>query len=204
MALAVGDSGFVFGLDPNSSQIQAAEKRCSDLKNVQFVKESATKIPLEDDFCDGVASIQALEYIEDIESVIEESKRILKPGGRFASVSVLWDHWRFHGPEKELNDRIHEVFRAHCPHQMLPFSITSILEKNGFVGVSLTPLSFINTHMHKNSFAYFASKMLSLFVLENGISEDDVLIWNTQLEEADRDGRFGFNSAPVLSRAVAM
>ncbi len=132
MALAVGETGHVYGLDPSTSQIQTAQVRCSELQNVTLLKESATQIPLEDGACNGVSSIQALEYIDDVEAVIVESRRILKFGGRFASVSVLWDHWRFHGPEKKLNDRMHNVFRDHCPHQMLPFSLGTILEKKSF------------------------------------------------------------------------
>ena len=203
MAISVGEKGHVYGLDPSSSQIQTANARCSELQNVTLLQESAIHIALEDESCDGVSSIQALEYINDVEAVIFESRRILNSGGRFASVSVLWDHWRFHGPEKKLNDRMHDVFRAHCPHQMLPFSLGAILEKNRFQEVSLTPLSFINTHLHENSFAYFASKTLSLFALKNGISEEEVVEWNDQLRNAEQKGDFGFNSAPVLTTAFA-
>ena len=89
MALAVGETGLVYGLDPSSSQIHAAQEKCSEFKNVEFLQESAIKIPLKDGSCDGLSSIQALEYIDDVETVIAEAKRILKSGGRFASVSVL-------------------------------------------------------------------------------------------------------------------
>ena len=69
MALAVGDTGLIYGLDLSSSQIHAAQERCSEFKNVQFLQESATKIPLEDGSCDGLSSIQALEYIDLINTV---------------------------------------------------------------------------------------------------------------------------------------
>ena len=64
-------------------------------------------------------------------------------------------------------------------------------------------MSFINTHLHENSFAYFASKTISLFALKNGISEGEVMEWNDQLRNAEQKGDFGFNSAPVLTTAFA-
>ena len=43
MALAVGETGLVYGLDPSSSQIHAAQEKCSEFKNVEFLQESAIK-----------------------------------------------------------------------------------------------------------------------------------------------------------------
>ena len=36
----------------------------------------------------------------------------------------------------------------------------------------------------------------------DGMPEDDVALWQRQLEEADRDVRFGFVSMPVLTTGV--
>ena len=50
-------------------------------------------------------------------------KRISKPESKFVNISILWDYFRFYGPEEKLNDLIHDAFRAHCFHQMLPFDL---------------------------------------------------------------------------------
>ena len=57
--------------------------------------------------------------------------------------------------------------------------------------------------MHDDAFAFWFSKVISVLAINNGMPEDDVALWQRQLEEADRDGRFGFVSMSVLTTGVA-
>ena len=58
--------------------------------------------------------------------------------------------------------------------------------------------------MHNDAFAHWTSKNIAAFAIKNGMSEDDVALWLRQLEEADRDGHFGFVSMSVLTTGVAI
>ena len=91
LALSVGTGGRVVGLDPSDQQIAAATDYCQGLDNVTLSKDSATALSFTDGEFDGIASIQVLEYIDDVDSAIAEIRRVLKPGGRLSTVSVLWD-----------------------------------------------------------------------------------------------------------------
>ena len=127
---------------------------------------------------------------------------MLKKGGRFCTISVLWDHHRFHGPDPTLNDEVHRV-GIHCVHQMLPLELPKILLTNGFSGIGSMPIPILNKTMHDDAFAFWFSKVISILAINNGMPEDDVALWQRQLEEADRDGRFGFVSMSVLTTGVA-
>ena len=203
LALSVGSDGRVVGLDPSDQQITAATNYCQGLDNVSFSKDSATALSFSDGEFDGIASIQVLEYIDDVDSAIAEIRRVLKPGGRLSTVSVLWDHWHFHGPDPALNRRMHDAFKAHCFHQMLPLEMPAKLARHGFVGAHCTPMGFLNNSLHHNSFAYLASRLFTHFALGQGIPEEDVTRWREQLDQAESDGRFGFVSVPVLTTAIA-
>ena len=203
LALSVGTKGRAVGLDPSEPQINAAKDLCKELDNVEFSQDSATELSFADDTFDSVASIQVLEYIPDVDAALAEVRRVLKAGGRFVSVSVLWDHWRFHGPEPKLNDQMHEAFKAHCSHQMLPLQMPDKLARHGFVGAQCTPIGFMNNSLHHNSFAWLASSLLSHFAEKQGIPKADVERWREQLDQAGEDGRFGFVSMPVLTTAIA-
>ena len=55
-----------------------------------FFRGFADNILLEDDSCDIATSTQAYEYVKDVDKALTESSRVLKPGGAFVNVSILW------------------------------------------------------------------------------------------------------------------
>jgi len=203
-ALAVGDNGRAVGLDASTVQLESANALCSGLSAVELVEGDATNMPFDDGTFDSLASIQMFEYVPDVDDAIAEARRVLKSGGKAALVSVLWDHWRFHGAEPELNDRMHDIWRLHCPHQMLPMELPSKLKAFGFSGVGQKPIAFINGTMHGNAFALWAAKVVVAFAIDKGVEEKDATLWLDQLHKADSEGRFGFVSVPVLTTATAV
>ena len=199
IALSVGPSGKAFGIDPSKDQIKSAYNRCSNLDNAQLICSSFADISMDNGTLNGICAIQSLEYIEDLEQTLSKINRLLKTNSKFINVSVLWDHWRFHGPEKQLNNLMHEAFRTHCFHQMLPLSLPEKLKKIGFVNIQTQPLAFLITRRNENCFATFAESVLCNFAKKNGVSEENVEIWKTQLRKSEEKGTFGFTSIPVLN-----
>ena len=204
LALAIGSEGRVVGVDPSLKQLEVAREYCSDLDNVEFTQDSGTDLSFDDETFDSATSTNVLDYIDGVDGVVAELRRVLRKGGRLCTISILWDHHRFHGADPTLNDRILHVFRDHCPHQMLPLELPKILLNNGFAGISSMPIPILNMTMHNDAFARWTSKNIAAFVIKNGISEDDASLWLRQLEEADRDGHFGFVSMSVLTTAVTI
>ena len=202
-ALAVGGGGRAIGLDPSEEQLGSARELCADEPAAELIAGDATDMDLPDGLCDGVSSIQTLEYIDDVDRALSEIRRVLKPGGRIALVSVLWDLWRFHGADPELNQEMHEIWKGHCPHQMLPMEISSKLESAGFDGIEQKPLAFLNTAFDQGTYAYWASRAVAVFARANGMDAEKVDIWLDQLARAETEGRFGFASVPVMTNALA-
>jgi len=204
LALAVGSEGRVVGVDPSQKQLEVAREYCSDLDNVEFTQDSGNDLSFDNETFDSATSTNVLDYIDDIDSVVAELRRVLRKGGRLCTISILWDHHRFHGADPALNGTILDVFRDHCPHQMLPLELPKMLLANGFAGIGSVPIPILNKTMHDNAFAFWTSKVISIFAINNGMPEDDVALWQRQLEEADRDGRFGFVSMSVLTTGVSI
>ena len=204
IALAVGNGGRAVGLDMSAAQLDAARTVCVGLPAAELIEGDATKMSFEDASFDSIASIQALEYIADVDRALAEARRVLKPGGKAAFVSVLWEHWRFHGADADLNDQMLDAWRAHCPHQMLPLEMPHRLSAAGFGGVTREPIAFFNGALHENAFALWAAKIVAAFAIGQGVAEKDAARWQDQLTQADRQGRFGFVSVPVLTKATAI
>ena len=201
IALGVGENGKSIGIDPSKDQLEAANDRCKSLNNVDLICCTADKINIENSFFDRVTSTQTLEYIEDIDLSLNELKRISKKNSKFVNVSILWDYFRFYGPEKKLNDIIHEAFRAHCFHQMLPLDLVGKLSNLGYKNIQSENLSYLITNRDENSPAIFYEKMLAKFAISQGVSESKVNDWQNQLNKSENIKKFGFTSFPVLTSA---
>ena len=80
------------GLDVAADQMASARQHCADLPAVELVEGDATNMPFEDGTFDGLASVQTLEYIADVDAALAEARRVLKRSGKAVMISVLWDH----------------------------------------------------------------------------------------------------------------
>lgn len=204
LALTVGSSGRAVGIDISDDQLAAARALCADMPCAEFMNADVCNLAFEDATFECVSSIQTLEYVPHVELALREIRRVMKRGGQVAFVSVLWDAFRFHGAEDDLTSRIIKAWQAHCPFQMLPAEIPRMMSRVGLEGVSQRPLAFFNGSMNENCYAHWAAKVVAVFSTSQGVSETDAQEWLEQLEKADRDGRFGFVSVPVLTAGTAV
>ena len=191
----------VYGLDPNKDQIEQAKKRCEDFQNISLVAENADKSHLPDENCNSATSTQSLEYILNVDAALDEITCIIRPGGAFVNISILWDHFKFFSADKKLNDKVHEAFRAHCSHQMLPMELPGKLAHRGFSQIKDKSLAFLITKRDQNSPARYTEIVMANFALTQGMTEAEISDWKSQLETAEKNGRFGFTSFPVLTAA---
>lgn len=101
LAEAVGEGGFVYGIDISEGMIQKAADTSNRLgiKNARFIHSNLEKIQLADDIADLVISNCTINHASDKQAVWNEIYRILKKGGRFVisdiySISPVPDEYR--------------------------------------------------------------------------------------------------------------
>ena len=78
-------------VDISATVIAAARKRLHALKHVRFVEADMHALPLPDAGYDHVFLMHALAYTADPKRVLQETARLLKPGGRLI-VAALAEH----------------------------------------------------------------------------------------------------------------
>ena len=93
IAQSVGETGKVHGIDLSSGMLKVTAKRLSDsrlLNWINLICGDAVKLPYEDDQFDAVFMSFTLELFDtpEIPIVLNEIKRVLKPQGRLALVSM--------------------------------------------------------------------------------------------------------------------
>lgn len=69
----------VTAIDNSEAMLEIA--RSKDLENVEFMTADATRLPFPDGRFSGIISITMLEFVDDLEKVLNEIDRVLKPGG---------------------------------------------------------------------------------------------------------------------------
>jgi ubiquinone/menaquinone biosynthesis C-methylase UbiE len=91
IALRLGESSLVYGIDPWTDAIARAKTKIEyyRISNIKIFEGVAESIPLKDNSVDLVVSNNGINNAGDINQVISECSRIIKPGGQFVQTMNL-------------------------------------------------------------------------------------------------------------------
>jgi ubiquinone/menaquinone biosynthesis C-methylase UbiE len=80
-----------FGITLAENELKLADKLKKDLKiqNVEFLQKSYNNTGFSENYFDGIFALETICYAEDIELVVKELKRILKPEGKIVIIDIF-------------------------------------------------------------------------------------------------------------------
>lgn len=82
--------GRVVGIDISDEMIAQARASSAEFPNVEFRVGSAEQLPFADEEFTHAFSMESIYYYEDMAQALKEVRRVLAPGGVFASVVDLY------------------------------------------------------------------------------------------------------------------
>ncbi|HLN55871.1 MAG TPA: methyltransferase domain-containing protein [Bacteroidales bacterium] len=125
IALRLGESSMVYGIDPWDEARERALKKISffRINNITLLKGQAESIPLGDSFLELVTSNNGINNVDDTGKVISECYRVLKPGGQFIFTYNL-DRTMF-----EFYDQLENALRESGMHHEIELMHRHIHEK---------------------------------------------------------------------------
>lgn len=84
VAMRLGDSCEVFGIDPWQSAVKRARRKIEfyGITNIQIIDGVAEDIPLESESVDLIVSNNGINNVPDLEKTFSECSRVMKPGGQ--------------------------------------------------------------------------------------------------------------------------
>lgn len=85
MAEALARKGArVVGIDPSAPAIEAAREHAREQGlSIDYMVGSGERIPLQSASIDCAVCVDVLEHVDDLDAVLDETRRVLKPGGLF-------------------------------------------------------------------------------------------------------------------------
>jgi len=91
LAMRLGESSKVFGIDPWSAAIKRTRKKIAfyGIENIEIIEGVAEEIALAADSIDLIVSNNGINNVADLEKVLSECSRILIPGGQFVMTMNL-------------------------------------------------------------------------------------------------------------------
>jgi SAM-dependent methyltransferase len=201
MALTVGESGRVHGVDPSRDTLAMARRRCADWPWVELLEGTATSLPQADATFDAVVSTQVLEYVPDVDAALAEMHRVLRPGGRALVMDTDWDGLVLHADDMERQARMLQAWRAHGAHHNLPRSLPSRLQRAGLTVTRRELLMLFDTSLNPHCYAGGMAGFVSAFAVKRGgIAKEEAAAWVDDLRSVDARGDFTL----VLPRFVFM
>jgi len=203
MAMAVGDSGQITGVDFSQDMLDMASQRCQGLDNVHLQQGSVELLDFEADNFDAVSCTQTLLYVKQVEAAIDEMQRVLKPGGRIAILETDWRGLVINNQDEALTRRIMAAWDAAVESPNLPVKLGPMLRNRGFNAIKIEAIPIINASGMDNN---FSSGMLKWFtknaVKQGAISEHESEQWTLQMQELAQQDSYFFCVNRFLFTAV--
>jgi arsenite methyltransferase len=142
IALRLGDSSVVYGIDPWKEAIERVNKKIEyyGLTNVRIIEGVAESIPLDNDSIDLITSNNGINNVSDLDKVLSECSRIIKQGGQFVqtmntdlSMFELYEQLEQVLSDLHMDNEI-ELMRQHIAQKRPSIDkMSSLIESHGFV-----------------------------------------------------------------------
>ncbi|HEV2155478.1 methyltransferase domain-containing protein [Bradyrhizobium sp.] len=201
MAQLVGPDGAVVGIDVSTDLIAVCNRQKAS-EWISYAIGNATELGQSDASFDVVVCTQVAEYVPDVDRVLMESFRVLKPGGRTIFVATDWDAVVWHSENRERMASVMKSWEAHCAHPRLPRSMASRLINAGFHldGASVFPI--LNLRYDDDTYSKGLAQGVRGFVgRRNDVSADDLNAWHSEFERLTGAGQYFFSTCRYIFSA---
>jgi arsenite methyltransferase len=142
IALRLGESSIVYGIDPWTDAIKRARKKIEyyRITNIKIMEGFAESIPLRENSVDLIVSNNGINNVRDINKVFSECSRIIKSGGQFVQTMNLdKSMFEFYGQlervlsELQMNKQI-DLMRQHIYEKRRPADeMITMIQNHGFL-----------------------------------------------------------------------
>ena len=198
IAECTGPAGLVLGVDISADLIALCKAR-SEAPSLNYVVGDATELGVAGESFDVAVCTQVAEYVPDVQKVLAEMYRVLRPGGRGTIVATDWDTVAWHSSDITRMDAVMKAWEAHCAHPRLPRRLAPMLRETGFIVANVDMFPLVNLQFGPDSYSFGISKMIRDFIVKSGnVPRNIADAWHAELASLDLAGRYYFASSRSL------
>jgi len=206
MGEIVGRHGSVVGIDISADLVAHCNGRKTST-GLSYEIGDAADLEQADESFDAVVCTQVAEYVPDVERVLSEAFRVLKPGGRTVFVATDWDAVLWYSDHPLRMTLVMNSWKEHCAHPHLPRSLAYRLVSAGFQFDGAAVFPILNLQYDNDSYSKGLALLIRDFVArKNDVSPDELREWHSEFERLAETGRYFFSSNRYIfkaSKAVA-
>jgi ubiquinone/menaquinone biosynthesis C-methylase UbiE len=201
MGKIVGHHGAVVGIDISTDLIALCNRRKASTW-LSYAIGDATKINQANASFDVVVCAQVAEYVPDVDRVLSEALRVLKPGGRTVFVATDWDAVVWYSENPKRMALVMKLWEEHCAHPRLPRSMAYKLVNAGFRFDGAAVFPILNLQCDDDSYSKGLVQIIRAFVArKKDVSADDLNEWHSEFARLSEAGRYFFSTNRYIFKA---
>ena len=193
LALAVGPSGCVVGIDNSKPMLKLAQRRCAELSQIELRSGSAEMIADPDNTYDVITCAQLLLYVPNVAAVLAEMYRVLKPGGRIAIVETDWRGVLFNTADQPFMRKLIDLWEQSIASPHLPGQLRKLLLDAEFTSVWVEGIPIINTtYLADNYSVALVDYILRSEIPRGRVTAEEGDAFSAELRQLSDDNNYFF------------
>lgn len=194
IARGVGVEGHAVAVDTSQPMLDIARARCAGIDRIEFHLADAVALPCEDASIDVAAAVQVYLFVSDLDAVMRELARVLRPGGRAVVVDTDWDSLVWHSSDRERMERFLALWMRRYANARVARLLPGALRRAGLVVEQAGVIPLLELDPAENTYSgsqipEFARYMAT----KGGIPEAEAKAWETDLRTLASRGEYFFS-----------
>ena len=160
-------------------------------------------LPFADNYFDSCMIIQVLEYSKEPVRMLQEAKRVLRPGGKLLVVDTDWDSLVWNSKDRDLTRRIVLEWSDHEADGWQGRKIQEYLRRSGFQNFRHEVYVITESSFKETGYSYMMTRIVSDYLIRSEkMDAATVENWISGLREQDRSGFFYFSLNRFIFLAI--
>jgi ubiquinone/menaquinone biosynthesis C-methylase UbiE len=194
MARQVGASGRVIAVDTSQPMLDIARARCAGEDQVEFHPADAAALPCPDASIDVAAAVQVYLFVPNLEAVVRDLARVLRPGGRAVVIDTDWDSVVWHSGDRDRMERLLGVWMGRYANARVARVLPGTLRRAGLKVEHAGAIPLVELDPGENTYSGNQVTELARYVVaKGGIPAAEAAAWEEDLRALAKRGEYFFS-----------